>query len=130
MQRPDAEFEALHDAAVADDHWVIEGNYSRWLPGRLARATGLVLLEASTTASLLRYFRRTLSSGERAGGMEGVRDHISLEMIRFILGPMRTNRHRYRHFFDEFGGPKVFLPNRRALQAFYRANSLTGPGIR
>lgn len=125
VQRPDAEFEVLHDAAVAADRWVIEGNYSRWLLGRFTRATGIVLLDASTVTSLLRYLQRTLGSGERAGGMEGVRDHISPEMIRFIVGPTRANRHRYRHVFDEFDGPKVFLPNRRALQTFYRANSLT-----
>lgn len=125
VPRPDAEFEVLHDAAVATDRWVIEGNYSRWLRGRLARATGIVLLDASTATSLLRYLQRTLGSGERVGGMEGVRDHISPAMIRFIVGPTRTNRHRYLCFFNEFDGPKVFLPNRRALQTFYRTNSLT-----
>ncbi|WFR67982.1 hypothetical protein P9139_06370 [Curtobacterium flaccumfaciens] len=62
VKRPDIDFERMHNEAMDTDQWVIEGNYSRWLPGRLRRATGLVLLDASTTASIVRYFRRTLSS--------------------------------------------------------------------
>lgn len=124
VERPDAEFERLHDAAVESERWVIEGNYSRWLPGRLARATGLVLLDASMAASVVRYLRRTWSVTERAGSLEGTRDTVSIEMIKFILGPTRTNRHRYRLIFEEFRGPKVFLPNRGSLRTFYRLNAL------
>lgn len=125
LERSDAEFEVLHDAAVKSDQWVIEGNYSKWMPDRLARATGLVLLEASSIASVGRYARRTWGRGERAGGLEGTRDRLSVRMITFILGPTRRNRRQYRLVFDEFDGPKVFLSGRRALRAFYSDNSLT-----
>lgn len=48
MLRPDDDFRRLHEAAIAEDSWVMDGNYSRWLEPRLARATGLILLEVST----------------------------------------------------------------------------------
>ncbi|WP_348787654.1 hypothetical protein [Leifsonia sp. NPDC080035] len=125
VERPDGEFEALHDAAVAGERWVIDGNYSRWLPTRLERATGLVLLDASTAASMIRYFRRTLGSGHRVGALEGTRDRIGMEMITFILGPARAGRRRNRVVFEDFAGPKTFVPSRGALREFYRDNGLT-----
>ncbi|GAA4178870.1 hypothetical protein [Gryllotalpicola koreensis] len=125
LQRPDVEFEALHDAAIAGERWVMEGNYSRWLPERLKRATGLVVLDASTAASILRYIRRTWGRADRAGALQGTRDRIRMDMIGFILGPTRQNRHRYRAVFEGFAGPKTFLPNRRRLRDFYRDNALT-----
>ncbi|MEY1662329.1 hypothetical protein [Isoalcanivorax beigongshangi] len=57
--RPLAEFAAQHQAAVATPAWVMEGHYSTLLPARLARATGLIVLDASTAVSLWRYLRRT-----------------------------------------------------------------------
>jgi adenylate kinase family enzyme len=124
VERPDDEFELMHDEVVRTDRWVIDGNYSRWLPERLRRATGLVVLDASPAASVVRYVRRTLFEPDRAGSLEGTRDRLRMEMIRFMLGPARTNRLRYRHAFDEFGRPKVLLPDRAALEDFSRRNDL------
>ena len=50
--RPAGEFLTLHDAAIAGERWVMDGNYSSCLPQRLARATGLILLDLSTPLSL------------------------------------------------------------------------------
>jgi hypothetical protein len=44
VQRSDVEFAALHDAAIVKDRWVMDGNYSRLMPQRFARATGIILL--------------------------------------------------------------------------------------
>jgi adenylate kinase family enzyme len=128
VERPDSEFERMHDQAVDADEWVIEGNYSRWLPGRLQRATGLVLLDASTAASIGRYFRRTLFEPDRVGSLDGTRDRVRVEMIRFILGPTRKGRLRYRQVFDEFDRAKVFLSDRAAVEEYYRRNGLTRRG--
>jgi len=125
VERPDSEFERLHDEAANGDAWVIDGNYSRWLPGRLRRATGLIVLDASTAASLVRYFRRTLMEPDRAGGLDGTRDRLRFEMIRFILGRARRNRSRYQDTFEDFERPKVFLPSRAALEEYYRRHGLT-----
>lgn len=124
VERPDTDFERMHNEAMNTEQWVIEGNYSRWLPGRLRRATGLVLLDASTAASIGRYFRRSLFEPDRAGSLDGTRDRIRFEMVRFLLGPARKSRVRYRRAFDEFDRPKVLLPDRAALEEYYRRNDL------
>lgn len=124
VERGADEFAALHAAAVTGDRWVIEGNYSRWLPERLDRATGLIALESTTTATVLRYLRRTWSRQERVGGLEGTHDRVSLAMLRFLLGPSRRNRNRYRRLQEESAIPSVLLPDRAALDRFTRANGL------
>lgn len=55
--RPEAEFLALHDQAIRQPRWVMDGNYTRCLGRRLKRATGLVLLDVPMAVSLLRYVR-------------------------------------------------------------------------
>jgi adenylate kinase family enzyme len=45
--RPEAEFAALHNAAILGDRWIMEGNYSRLMPQRLARAAGAILITSN-----------------------------------------------------------------------------------
>jgi adenylate kinase family enzyme len=80
--RPEAEFIALHDKAIAGLKWVMDGNYSRCLPQRLARATGIILLDTPTSTSLYRYLRRTWFERVRYGQLIGSRQHVKWAMIR------------------------------------------------
>jgi adenylate kinase family enzyme len=65
--RPANEFSELHYAAIMRDRWVIDGNYSKLFRQRLQSATGLILLDISTPASLFRYVRRTIFEHARVG---------------------------------------------------------------
>ena len=96
VQRPDAEFEALHDAAILDEEWVMDGNYSHLMSRRIARATGIILIGDNRWANLRRYFVRTLFERGRIGSLAGDRDSLNWEMIHWILGPSARNLARYR----------------------------------
>lgn len=124
VARPADEFAALHDAAILDDRWVIDGNYSRLLPQRLKRATGLVLLDVPTTTSLYRYIRRCWFERDRRGALEGSRDSVKWDMIRHIVVATRANRNRYRVMVDGISLPKIQIDSTNALAAFYRASGL------
>jgi adenylate kinase family enzyme len=117
--RPADEFVALHDAAIAGDRWVMDGNYSNCMPQRLLRATGVILLDISMSASLLRYFRRTLFDRKRFGALEGGRDSIKWDMIYHIAVVTPKNRKRYANMFNEIDLPKVRLPSIRAIHQCY-----------
>lgn len=95
-QRQDEEFFGLHDEAILGEGWVMDGNYSKVLPQRLARATGLILTADSRWASLYRYFRRSLFERGRAGALEGARDSIKWDMIHWITIRSPMNQKRYR----------------------------------
>lgn len=122
--RPAEEFAALHDAAILGPRWVMEGNYSRLLPQRLARATGLILLDVSAPTSLMRYLKRCWFDRTRHGGLEGAGDRVNGEMLRHILLVSPANRGRYRQVFEALDLPKLRLGSARAIAAFYRRHNL------
>lgn len=124
QERPEAEFVALHDAAILGDRWVIEGNYSRCLPQRLERATGIILLDASTLTSLLRYFQRCWFQRNRHGALEGGVDRVNWLMIHHIVAVTPASRKRYAAMFADIALPKIKLATTRELNAFYRSEDL------
>ncbi|MFN7092030.1 MAG: AAA family ATPase [Allorhizobium sp.] len=119
--RTEAEFAALHDAAILEDRWVIEGNYSRLMPERLARATGAILITSSHWRRFLRYLKRTLiNRADRAGHLEGARDSIKWEMIHWILVKTRNSPEKYRQVLTKTNLPLVECHTAEELDALYR----------
>ncbi|MET3722790.1 hypothetical protein [Sphingomonas trueperi] len=103
---------------------MIEGNYTRLLSQRLARATGVLLLDVPTSVSLYRYVRRCWFERERHGALAGGRDSVKWDMLHHILIATRANRARYRRMFEDITLPKALLASARAIDAFYRENNL------
>ena len=124
VPRSEAEFTELHQAAIAQDKWVMDGNYTRHLTPRLERATGFIVLEVSTATSLLRYFRRTWFERDRSGALEGGKDSVKWQMIRHITIATPPNRRKYLKIFEENTLPKVRLDSPRELKRFYQAEGL------
>jgi adenylate kinase family enzyme len=122
--RPVTEFVALHDHAIQAPRWVMDGNYSKTLPRRLERATGFILLDVSTTISLVRYFRRSWFERKRRGALEGGQDSVKWSMIHHIAVATRANRKRYDEMFAGVSVPKVMLRTPRELAGFYREAGL------
>jgi adenylate kinase family enzyme len=114
------EFVTLHDEAIMGDQWVMDGNYSKCMPQRFRRATGLILLDIPMPLSLLRYIRRTWSGRERAGALEGNRDSIKWAMLHHIAVVTPGHRKRYAALYLRSDLPKVLLPSARAIDECYR----------
>lgn len=124
VPRAYAEFAALHDAAIRDERWVMDGNYTRLLPQRLARATGVILLDVPTATSLWRYLRRCWCERQRHGGLEGGRDSVKWTMIHHIAVTTRANQRRYAAMARTLPVPVLRLPTVAALADFYRTEGL------
>ncbi len=128
VQRPDDEFQALHDAAITGERWVMEGNYSKLMPQRFARATGIILLGDNRWANFARYLRRTLFESQgRAGGLAGDRDSVKWAMIRWILIVQPPRRAEDRARLISSGLPMVEVTSMRQLNRLYAAWSLQTP---
>lgn len=127
VPRATDEFIALHDAAIAEEHWVIEGNYSISMPQRLARATGLIVMEISTALSLTRYVRRCLREPGHIGLLEGAQDSIKWSMIKHLVITTPKNRKRYQQLYQDWNGAKVLLDGTRCVQRVYREWELILP---
>jgi adenylate kinase family enzyme len=120
VQRPDAEFAALHYDAIMREAWVMEGNYSKLIPARLNRATGIVLLGANRWANLVRYIRRSVFQTERAGYLEGALDRgIKWSMVHWIMVVSPHNLQHYRQVLPKAGLPFVEVRNMRQLKRLY-----------
>lgn len=120
VQRTDEEFAALHDAAIAGESWVMEGNYSKLMPQRFARATGIILLGDNRWANLWRYFRRTLFEKHgRPGSLAGDKDSIKWEMIRWIMVVQPPRREADRARLKATGLPMLELRSMAELNRLY-----------
>lgn len=117
IPRPKAEFHALHDAAIARDAWIMDGNYSEIMPARFARATGVVVIDDHVLRRYLRYFHRTLFQRNRIGGLENDRDALSWLMVNWIW--KTRNAERYRKAARESGLPVVICRTKAELNALY-----------
>jgi adenylate kinase family enzyme len=125
VQRTDDEFQALHDDAISGERWVMEGNYSKLMPQRFARATGIILLGDSRWANLWRYFRRTLfEKHARPGSLAGDKDSIKWEMIRWITVVQPPRRAADRARLAATGLPMLELRSMAELNRLYTAWAL------
>jgi len=124
--RPEAEFLQLHGEAIRQEQWVMDGNYTRCMAERLERATGFILLDLSTAASLFRYLRRTWFERDRRGALQGSQDSVKWQMIHHIAVVTPPNRRRYAEMFARVELPKIRLASTGALNGFYRAHGLPG----
>ncbi len=118
--RPKEEFLALHEAAIAGDRWVIDGNYFATIQPRLARATGIILLGSEPWLAAARNVRRTLfETKHRAGQLEGGIDKLNWEFFRFILFEQPKKRQRDQAILRASGLPLIELSSMRALRELY-----------
>lgn len=121
QDRPEGEFQAVHDEAILGERWVMEGNYSRYFPQRIARATGILLLIDNRFANFARYVRRTLFEKDRIGNLEGNRDSLKWDMIHWVLVRAPRGVERYRHVLPSSGLPYLELRSMREVGKLYAA---------
>ena len=126
LERSDAEFAALHDEAILGEAWVIDGSYSKVMPQRLARATGIIVLTDSLATRYPRYFTRTLFQKTRAGGLVGGQDYLNWKMVHW-LWHTRHSAGKYLQVARASGLPHVFVDNKRAVNRLYAELGLTLP---
>lgn len=125
QERSDDEFAQLHDSAIGEERWVMEGNYSALLPQRLHRATGFILLSSNVWFRYYRYLKRTLRNTQtRAGHLEGGQDRLSWQMTYWII-KTRNKAERYAGIIRETGKPCVACRTANELDALYQDWGLT-----
>lgn len=91
---PTGEWDAMVASLVAQPSWLIDGNYGRTMPLRLARADLVIWLDLPTATCLWRAFRRAFASrGKvRPDMAEGCPEHFDLGFLRWIAGYRQRQR--------------------------------------
>jgi adenylate kinase family enzyme len=111
----DATMRAKVEAVVAGDAWVIDGNYSRFLPERIPRADTLIFLDIPRLTCLTSVLGRVARSigRTRADMAPGCPEKFDLEFFQWIWGYPKRSR------------PKIvsLLEQRRGHAAVYHLRS-------
>ena len=108
VNRTEGEFDALLDAVLLGEEWVIDGNYLRTLPRRLERCDAVVLLDYPRRVCLLRALRRILTwrGRTRPDMAAGCPERLDGEFVRWIWDFHRTQRPQVLELLDGWTGEK------------------------
>ena len=85
IKRPCEQIRQEHDEFITKDTWVIDGQYKKYMPKRLARADTLVRIHVGRFKCLFRYFKRCAKRGKYMGALDGATRTLNSSMIPWIL---------------------------------------------
>lgn len=107
----------------------MEGNYLGCLPQRLARATGIIVLDVPILTRLVRYLRRSWCDPHRQGAPDGASNRVTWAMLRHIAMVEPGKQARLWRLVDAAALPKIVLPGSAAIDGFYRSERLQRPSL-
>jgi adenylate kinase family enzyme len=110
---PQEKFAEIQQQLVAEDRWVIDGNYAGTLPIRLRRATHVIFLDLPAVTCLWGIAQRRW---RYRGGQhnDGVYDTINWGFVKYIWGYRKSMAPRVRQLLAEHGGAaQVFVVTSR-----------------
>ena len=120
-RRPDSDFVADHDAFIAQEKWVVEGNYSVCMPQRFAKSTSVIWLDPPLLGFLWRYINRALKNNPaREGNLEGATQEFSWQLIKFTFFNYPKNRSKYSNLLLGYPKPMLRVTSMKELNRKYQ----------
>lgn len=117
------EFDDRLRKELEDEKWIIDGNYSRTMPMRLAKCDTVIYLDFDRFTCLWGMFRRVVRNyGKvRADMAPGCPERFDWEFIKYIWTYNRCNRLQNQTLLAQAKHAKVItLKNRKQVKAFLR----------
>ena len=115
------EFDKVHREAIAGETWIIDGNFDRTIPERLARCDTVIYLDFSRIRCLMGVAKRILTTyGQVRPDMgEGCPERFDLEFLQWVWNFNKNKREKnYRLLNEAEGVQTIVLKNRRAVKRF------------
>ena len=115
------EFDALLAQELAKDRWIMDGNFNRTMPERIARCDTVIYLDFSRFACLLGVLKRVLTTygTVRPDMGEGCPERIDFEFLKWVWNYNKDKRERnYRLLNEAEHAETVVLKNRRMVRKF------------
>ena len=112
QRRFDEDFIKDHDDIIAQDRWIIEGNYSIAMKQRFDRASCVIWLDPSMLGFMIRYTRRSLKKDkDRVGGLSGAKSEFSLKLMKYTFLNYPKNRKKYEIILEDYTNLPVITIN-------------------
>lgn len=115
------EFDDLHRMELAKDRWIMDGNFNRTMPERIARCDTIIYLDFSRFACLRGVLKRVLTTygTVRPDMGEGCPERIDWEFLKWVWNFNKNKRQRYYQLLNEVTHAEtIVLKNRRAVMRF------------
>ena len=118
------EFDRMHQDAINQEKWIIDGNFDRTIPLRLQRCDTVIYLDFSRFACLMGVAKRVLTTyGKVRPDMgEGCPERFNLDFLKWVWNFNKNKRKRnYRLLKETQGIQAIILKNRRDVKKFLAA---------
>lgn len=112
----------LQDILIRE-RWIIDGNYLRTLPERLCYADTVIFLDYSRPRALWQAFKRFILR-RRPDKLDGCREHLDTEFIRFIWKFHQTIRPEIQTLLADFSGKTYIFSSPDELKSALEKNFL------
>ena len=117
------EFDVVHNAAIEEKKWILDGNFDRTMEPRIRRCDTVVYLDFSRIACLCGVMKRILTTyGKVRPDMgDGCPERFDLEFLQWVWNFNKNKREKnYRLLNETEGIEKIVLRNRRAVKQFLK----------
>ena len=115
------EFDEILLGEMEKPRWIMDGNYNRTIPRRIARCDTVIYLDFSTFACLRSWIGRVIKNWgtTRADMGPDCKEWFDPEMAGWIWRFNKTHRERYYRLLNEAEHAEtIVLKNRRAVKKF------------
>ena len=115
------EFDRLLAEELKKDSWIMDGNFNRTMPQRIARCDTVIYLDFSRVTCLMGVLKRIVTTfgTVRPDMGEGCPERVDLEFLKWVWNFNKEKREIYYKMLNETQGIEtIVLKNRRAVKKF------------
>ena len=115
------EFDKLLDEVLAQEAWIMDGNFNNTIEKRIARCDTVIYMDFSRFSCLMGVVKRILTTygTVRPDMGEGCPERFDLDFMKWVWNFNRIKREDYYKLLNETDGiEKIVLKNRRAVRKF------------
>lgn len=113
-------FYAEQEIIIAEDNWIIDGNYINSIPLRIKRADSVIYLNFPILLCFYRVIKRSFSKANRSDITEGCEEKFDLKFLWWILTFRIHTAPRIDKILNEYKSMKniIILKNRKDTNNF------------
>ena len=124
VERDREEFDELLRQEMGKDEWIMDGNFNRTMPQRVAKCDTIIYLDFSRVACLLGVLKRVITTygTVRPDMGEGCPERVDLEVLKWVWNYNRDKRERNYQLLNEAENVEtIVLKNRRMVRRFLQS---------
>lgn len=123
VQESREEFDRKLSVELEKPRWILDGNFNRTMPQRMAKCDTIIYLDFPRLTCLMGVIKRIVTTyGKVRPDMgDGCSERFDLEFLRWVWNYNKNNRERnYQLLSEAAHAQKLVLKNRRAANQFLK----------